>query len=286
MFQKTALIIVSVLGLNGALGQVDTLFPNGGTRWIVGTHIWDGMGDAYDHYKCEILNDSIDTLGYTWSTMIDEQNDTVGLVMVDSGKIYYLSINPMDLGMQSFYDPGIYGMYDFNLELSDTAYFREGYPMIVDSINYTDFLGVSRRTLHLSGMAGWDIWVQGMGSIHGFFHPVFSTFESEASLCSFTGNYVDSLGQSYTLTHGNQILCESIGIEEFETTNPVLKRGNDWTEIQLHHQEVVSIYNMSGVLVFTEMFPEGISRITYSSFSKGLYIIKIGTIHSERISNY
>lgn len=278
-----------VSGLNA---QIDTLYPNGGARWIVGTHTWDGIGEIYGHYKCEITTLMVDTLGFTWNYMIDEQNSNVGLVTLDGPSINYLSIEIMDFGeMQTFYFDGVYEIYKFDLEPGDTAYYRDGYAMVVDSINFENPWGVPRRTFHMSHDFGEsDVWIQGIGSIHGFFHPVFSNFESSDDICSFTGDYIDSLNQPYNIVHGNPVICESIGIATTEESEIAIYPNpfSDYTTLyfrqaltNLYH---ITIHDQLGHLICSINEVTGSSlQIQRNQLNTGIYFLSLTECGTENL---
>ncbi|MBK8926538.1 MAG: hypothetical protein IPM74_11670 [Crocinitomicaceae bacterium] len=127
----TAITLWSFCHLSNA--QSDTLFPNISAKWIVGASSWDGSGSISSFYKCTMLNDTIDTLGFFWHSMTDQFGIDRGCVRADSGKVYYLGYSNFSFGTGGGFMSSIpYLMYDFTLNAGDTAYFDSSIPQIID----------------------------------------------------------------------------------------------------------------------------------------------------------
>jgi hypothetical protein len=260
--------------------QSDTLFPNIAAYWNVKSVTYD-PGTFYGSYKCFLLSDDFDTLGKTWSTMIDDGWNNIGWVAVDSGCVYYKATGPIGNGLGDVYDdPSVYKMYDFNLEVGDTAYYDDGYPMVIQNITISTFLGIPKRTFELStGQGHEDTWVEGLGSTDGFFRPVFTSFETDFSLCFFNGEYVDSLGVTYSLAYDNPDECENLSVEipDHVTTFTV---GDDWVSIDSPESSELVVYAITGNVVLRSNINEGKTTVDLSDLKPGVYIL-----HSDQNVN-
>jgi hypothetical protein len=285
---RSALVLFSFLTLtNFSFCQNDTIFPNNGASWYVKSVTYD-MGTWYGNYECELLSDTFDSLGYTWSSMVNQNNDTLGWVSVDSGKVYYKGESWVGSGLGHTYDGDtIFVLYDFTKEIGDTVYSYADGPMIIDDIYLSNFLGISKRTFELSSVSpGYsDIWIEGMGSTSGFFRPFFSVFELEFILCSYNGHYIDSLNNYYDLSYDNPFTCEQLSAEENKIQSQPLF-GSDWIHFNSSEKNQIQVYSISGALILVQDIPAGSFRADLSFLQSGIYLIRIGTDQSYRFAKY
>lgn len=73
--------------------QSDTLFPNVSGSWDMTTTTWDWDGqnmnfEYWSHHLEYFTEPSVEEFGFTWGTVHDG-NGPVGLLAVDSGRVYY-----------------------------------------------------------------------------------------------------------------------------------------------------------------------------------------------------
>ncbi len=288
MCMRSALVLISFFSLtNFSFCQNDTIFPNNGASWYVKSWTYDDPGIQYGHYECEILTDTFDSLGYTWSTMRNGQNDTIGWVAVDSGKVFFRGHGQLSSGLGHLYDADtIMLVYDFNLEVGDTINYAFT-PMVVQSISISNFLGTPKRVFELSSGNGccYDSWIEGMGSTEGFFRPAMTFFELGFILCSFNGHYVDSLSNNYDLSYDSPFTCEQLSAEENKMQSPPLF-GSDWIQVNLSDKNQIQIYSVSGALVHAQEIPAGSFRADLSFLKDGIYLIQIGSDQSYRFVKY
>ena len=185
------------------------------------------------------------------------------MIHIDSGRVYYKALWGPPGGLTVYVSP--YGpsdtttqkLYDFTLSIGDTAYVRDNFHYEVIDIDTTLFLGIPRKTLHLgSGWNEWDTWVEGVGSVNGFFYPWAHLFEASCSMCFFTGHYVDSLGVEYTLTYDNPSTCETLEIEE-NKVHASIRCSGDRIEITSEKTETLKIFSADGRFVYGQKVPVG-----------------------------
>lgn len=113
-------------------------------------------------------------------------------------------------------------LYDFGLNISDTAYFEQNdlnSPVTVESINYESIGGKMRKKLTLSNQ---DTWMQGMGSILHPLWPVMSHFEVNYLVCQVDLQYLNSIDY-YSLYYANNY-CS--GYNSVNTIYPVPPEKN------------------------------------------------------------
>lgn len=264
------------LCINGR-AQEDTLFPNAGAYWEV-KH-WFGYPETiYTGYSVGISPNKMlynDTLWYTTD---------YGYLLIDSPKIYFKSWAPQYNPYLAHQDTMTHLLYDFNLQVGDTAYFDAsgGFPLIVMNIDTSYLLGVPRRALLLGNWGNvMDTWIQGVGSDKGLFYPWSHTFEAGSELCYFMGNYTDSLASSYTLLYDNPQICEELTVDE-----PVVARpcwiGLNQIHFYLESAENAKIYDLSGKLLFAEKIPANEYILSTAFLQTGLYVLQIGNTEPQK----
>lgn len=119
-------------------------------------------------------------------------------------------------------------LYDFGLDVSDTAYFEQNdinFPVIVEAIGYESIGGQMRKKLTLSNQ---DIWIQGMGSIFHPLWPVMSHFEVNYQVCNVDLQYQNSIDY-YSLYYAtnNCLNNNSININFNEDSKKIITKTVD-----------------------------------------------------------
>ena len=129
--------------------------------------------------------------GLDWGIVYQNTIDAVGWIAIDQGRVYYRSSAPFVAGYTSYMDTSVKVLYDFNLQLGDTAYMDQDEPVLVYQIDTVLLEGGPRRRFSLGNG---ETWIEGMGSTEGFLRPFLWIYECAYSLSSFCGDYqrVDS----------------------------------------------------------------------------------------------
>ena len=284
MVMKNLLAILTLTCSLHTFAQNDYWFPNNGGHWEMKT--------SYG-YPNSIWNDYSVTLeDTTWL-----YNDTLwyscdyGLIHIDSGCVYFKALWGPPGGLTVYISPPgpsdtiTQLLYDFNLNIGDTAYVNsENFTLTVIDIDTTNFLGIPRKTIHIGfGNNEWDTWVAGLGSVHGFFYPWAHTFEASCDLCFFTGFYSDTVGTQYSLSFDNPSTCETLELN-LNPPEPEVKTrcGLRKIWITLKKPEKMEIYSSDGKLVYRHLLPVGESVFEFDFLERGAYIIKIGSNYSEK----
>lgn len=163
-----------------AIGQTDVTFPNVSAQF---EEVWlcmtpnNGQYYMYETYQYS-AEPSIDSLGFTWGLL-----GNYHMIAIDGPKILMISES---------YPDSILTLYDFSLQMGDTAYFDMYYTndhVTVTSMDTLEIQGRLRKRFFLSNE---DIWIEGIGSLLGLFRPIWEiplgcghfTYE-------FCANYVD-----------------------------------------------------------------------------------------------
>ncbi|MCH2233681.1 MAG: T9SS type A sorting domain-containing protein [Crocinitomicaceae bacterium] len=281
---KNYTLILLLLTGSFTQAQDDTTFANNSAYWNVKTWTYGIFDIEYGGYSCEMLNVTVDTLGHQWKSLVNGSSDLVGLVRIDAGKVIYQGINTIGFGLgHSHEGDTLVEMYDFNLEVG-AAY--PGYePLYLDSITTTNFLGVPKRTFHWSDGTGGaeDTWIEGMGSVNGFFRPVMSSFELGFNLCLYDGEYTDSLDVDYSLNYDNPSTCETLSVNPIEHEIRFTK-GPNWIQFETKESLPLSIYNLNGQLMYNEQLGSGVSFLELDFLNSGVYVVNVGNYFFEKVA--
>lgn len=187
--------------------QSDTLFPNVSGSWDMTTTTWDWDGqnmnfEYWSHHLEYFAEPSVEEFGFTWGTVHDG-NGPVGLLAVDSGRVYYRGTAFYDAGWGGggYGDTTLRVLYDFHLGVGDTAYIQNafsgppGWAAEVMSIDTVFLGGFPRQRFMLSNG---DVWVEGVGSMEGLLRPFLELFENMFTLDAYCGEFMTAGLVSYT----------------------------------------------------------------------------------------
>jgi hypothetical protein len=208
-----------------------------------------------------------------------------GFIREESDVVYYKRI---------YYDAeGI--LYDFNLEAGDTTYIINEYcdeqMVVITDIDTIEYYGVERKRWTLTSWwgGGEDYWLEGIGSICGPVHTLFSDciFDVWFELLCFHEN--DTL--FYILPGEDECFQTSIGIGENAVECHIIIKPNPVIHGQFFvlqcDKEIdkVEIYNSAGVIA--GHYLPGLQksmRISTEPLKAGLYLIKIKTKENQIVS--
>ena len=150
---QRASFIIGVLLLLGPLQAQDPpVLPDISGSWDMTTTTWNFDGTnmnfsyfdhhlAYDTAVTEVLNDTL------WYAVFDGLNNQVGWLTIQANKVFFRSTALYDNGYGGYEDPATRLLYDFSLDLHDTAYFDSEMPEIPVTVEAKD-------TVYLGGLHG------------------------------------------------------------------------------------------------------------------------------------
>jgi hypothetical protein len=179
---------LGTLVLSGLSAQNDTIFPNVNGSWHYTEFYYLGNGDppeALNSWSQDYAAEpSFELGGFHWGSL-EEQGGTIGRIAVDSGRVYFRALVGWDMDTNL-----VHVLYDFNLNLGDTAYMTcDGFAAEVYSVDTTLLSGRARRRFQLSNG---DLWIEGVGSAGGLLVPLFCPcVECSYSIQEFCGTYID-----------------------------------------------------------------------------------------------
>lgn len=211
---------------------------------------------------------------YTWSVDPVVEVDSlhwsafgpdIGLVAVSHDRIYFR-------GDHFLVQDSTVLLYDFSLTVGDTAYcdflYLENHSIVV-SIDTLTISGQQRLRFFLNNE---DIWVQGIGSLMGFFRPIepVSLGCSFADL-SFCGYYLNDEGEPYTI-------CTDFGLtqEEVRLDRVMISAGpsvGDFLVQGTRSGTRFMIVDGRGAFVQTGQFSETMTRLQLGEVPPGLYLL-------------
>ena len=237
--------------------------------------------------------------GYQGDTLIDNEqwfklystNDSLfqnnliyqGFTRAENNTILYLNtLNQIDT------------LYDFNLEIGDSVLFKlygmypEWIPVInIDSVQLS---GVFYRRLKFAepDMIAFDVlnevWIEGIGSIHGPLFPEFPVkFSQEMPdsmflTCTYSDNQQIWQHLSYTSCYINIVLNTKIKEILNFTIYPNPAIGSVYVNCIDKKGFKIQLFNMLGASVLQRELISDSNEIDLSALSKGIYIIQLSSI--------
>jgi len=205
-----------------------------------------------------------------------------GLLREDSNIVYYI---PPDK------NEGV--LYDFNLEIGDTAYvnnmFCNNIPIYVIDIDTVEYLGTSRKRWIL-GEDGYvhEFWVEGIGSLNGPLHTKFMyciVCPYWELLCYHFNDTLEYKMFGQTDCYQNTVgMTENYKESDFLIIPNPVKKGDNINIKTNSIPSIISVFNSAGLLINT-INPENNNkiRIETNTYKPGLYFVTIKT-KENRIS--
>ena len=212
---RSSLIAILLLIAGRTSAQNDTIFPNGSGGWANFSGYWewtdyyvDGIGGPWNVTQAAIYRaePAFEQEGLSWGTIFENvpygstSYIPEGRIAVDSGRVYFRPIVTHALGGY-FTDTLSRSMYDFNLQVGDTAYVGYFGTEVVLSIDTVYLSGRPRPRLNLTDG---EQWVAGMGSTRGLMWQFMGDCEcGPSALNTFCGWFVDADSVQYDICTDN-----------------------------------------------------------------------------------
>lgn len=288
---KIAMIISILLLPSILLGQIINHFDNIDSRWSVAKTY-----PAANQQNPNFVATTTIIYGFQGDTLINSeqwfklysssdslfQNDLVycGLLREQNNKVFYLdTLNQLDT------------LYDFSLNVGDSALFEINgvYPEWIEVINI-DSIQINgdyykRLKFNEPTMNGFDelneIWIEGIGSIHGTLFPNFPIKFSEEMpdsmivTCTFSNNQQVWQHQSYQNCYVNIVLnLENFELKDFKIyPNPFT--DNIYIENICKRQCEITILNNLGQTIKKFQVNNDKQIIDLAELEVGFYYMKI-----------
>jgi hypothetical protein len=189
------LLIAFVIGGPLCHGQNDTIFPNANAEFQLAWPCMEPPNNPYTAYENHTFEaqPSIFMDGLDWGTV--DPPGGMGLIAVDGLRVLYHGVDGQHIPAGT-----TVVLYDFGLEIGDTAYWDAyygfGHALLVQ-IDTISVLGRDRRHFTLNNG---DHWLEGIGSLMGLFRPLYQTPLGCADpTFTYCANYVDDDAVSYTV---------------------------------------------------------------------------------------
>ena len=265
--------------------QQETAFPNEYATWDIGSS-WIEIGDPPAGNQLYTRLDQIEAV-------LMESSDSLMMLYYDGMPIgdYYSTTDKVYFKFISHYRPfnfdfnvdtGVYyPLYDFTLEVGDTAYpdsYGAGPPyyITVDSITMEEHNGAMLKHFHLSNS---DIIIEKIGSIEGLFRPYSSSFEMNQTLCSYGGSFVtgnSGTGYSYSI---EDCLPSGMGLENYELNSLTAYPNPADNLMQVTSSFPIStcrVYSTIGTMVkIPTEIQENNLELVVSGLSSGSYFLEL-----------
>lgn len=280
-----------LLGLQNASSQVIPVFPNAFfDQNVIGIN-YDGM-DGFVIMDDSYHADSYDSAYYAgdWWRIIRAENytDTLGYYRVEGEKVYYKNMGMM----VEVIDTVPFVIYDFGLTLGDTAYVveEEGFIhyVVVSQIQTSTIFGTPVMKLEMQSEFGFgDTWIYGMGSEYGFFYRWMNHFETVYSVCDFVANNLDTVNGFSQYSHSpSGYPCNLNTGELSENSGVQVHYYQEYMNINLALEDILYIYDSSGKLIWQEHLFAGFNEIATGGLAKGIYLVRIGDVFSDKFVRF
>ena len=291
---KNLLNLILVLFATLSYSQSETILVDAKASWNV-AHSYPNSNSENPNFietKTKVYGFVGDTLidGQTWLKLYDSPDSTF------SSKLTYLGNLKEESGIVLFMDTldAIDTLYNFNLQVGDSVLYDFGTVssyLQIESIDSIEIDGEYHKRFHFeepnySPMVLSEMWIEGIGSIHGPLFPKYpQLFETEQPdsldlICYKLDESVVWNNDSYESCYINIVLSTRV-LKKTQMQiypNPVSDvlciRSNNKHKIQ-----AVSIFNMEGILIKT--FYDKFTELNIKNIASGLYIVKIQSEEKE-----
>jgi hypothetical protein len=252
----------------------DSIYPNLEAYFIYEEYF--NSGDSItseslliEQLKYRVFNDSL----------IVRNPDTLCILVLDSIQVYYKLNN----------DTSFHLLYDFSLEIGDTAYydnFLQEYAIVIDTLAYSEPIisGIHPKIMQLSNG---DEWLRGIGSLRHPFRPIASQSLINYNVC-YSQIYFsnDSLIQNnlYEQYLYKRQYC-AVGVKNNISLNnvkifpnPIKNNFSIETSENIKINQI-KIYNLSGQEVFNNVITQSQIQINIAlpNLPNGMYVVNIQT---------
>jgi hypothetical protein len=291
--KKTILILAFLLSFSEMLiAQNDSIFPNLRGEWE--QKYWFNIIEPspfFGKFILKKIDENYDTMGlYSFKLEQNFEELLIAKLYSDSLKVYvkkatneeYID-NFQSILNINFSDEYMI-LYDFSLEIGDTAYFSslENDFIRVYNIDTLIINDEKRKKYYLT--PGIDTWIQGLGSIRHPLYPIIynSCFECYPIICNATLEFdgpslIDTFNYIEPFNY-----CEFINMKENDLNsfklypNPLYL---DKLKIEIEEEiETIKIYDSKlNVLVHSLNICKKNEEIDLSNYSSGLFFIEIKT---------
>ncbi len=190
--------------------QSDRYFPNVSAELTLTWPCMDPNFGPYTSWEFYTFTaqPSVELEGMNWGQL--DPPGSLGLITVDGDRVLYHGLTwnhaPPDTTVV---------LYDFGLAVGDTAYWDAYYGFgnaIIQSVDMIQVVGRSRKRFHLNNG---DTWLEGIGSLMGFFRPWYETpLGCDNPTYSYCADYVDEDGVAYTIC--SEDISLGLGVENVE----------------------------------------------------------------------
>ncbi len=266
---KSLYLLFTFLSFNGT-AQNDSLLPNLEAGYQYYTYeINNPPGQQWEFFSFSTYNFSLE------DTLTIYTSAPVGQIIMEGNKVY-AKIEYLYGELEGDYSQDFHLLYDYDLQIGDTAYHKNGFgPAVLDNITSFDLNGHLVPHFHFSNG---DSWIKGIGSTRHPLFPFVREFEISYLYCYSAGYYAgDSPIDFYAYYPGStNPYCQLTVPENEEKPEINVAPNPTQTRLNVLNTKVVpkriEIYTMNGQLL---AFNDNCDSIAVKSLASGVYFVKI-----------
>jgi hypothetical protein len=280
--KKLIIVFLSCLGLLSARAQTYYPFPDSGAVWTVFFEYQSSPTNYSASYWIYELGGDTVIGAYTYNK-ITGSNGTIGGIRNDSAnqKVYFAG----DFEQNSYTDTIL---YDFSLNVGDTAYFDMGQSqwITVSAVDSVLIQGNYHKRISLNVWSN-DEWVTGIGSLSTPFAPLTFEFEWNNTLNCLQDNTTmiyqrGMFPTSCTAWHGwvpaycGLTSVAPVGENDFSVL--LQYREENLFSVSIKNAEgdcLVEIYDATGKKVRENSGIQSSIEMDLQSIAPGLYVLKV-----------
>lgn len=231
---------------------------------------YDTYAGPPPHYSklYRFSNDTI--IGSDLFMEIEVSSDSINWV----GGQLFLTEDTLEQKVFLWYNDSVYLLYDFSLELGDTAFIYNPLygintiSMVVTDVDSVILLGKYHKTLEFNYL---DFWIEGIGNVHGLLFPgVELVGMSETLVCYYFEDILIYKNDQYPAC-----FFHSAGLSDNEIVVEVLFENNICKINSPKIIQHVTVFNPIGKLIVEKPYKSRQISVDLQSQNTGMYFINL-----------
>ena len=252
--------------------QTNNTIVNDGSTWsVVNRNPITGIFMSTDYYYFDgdsIIGTHSYKKMFSCNDLLHENCSYEGLLREENQKTYFRTNSGTE-----------FLIYDFSLEEGMSFEFihpflQDTFMLSVQEVDFVEITGTQKKRIQLTG-CGADTWIEGIGHLDGILYPIDYCLLGNLPylLCYYENNELIYKNPEYSeCYYDNTTAIQTIAIYDCEIyPNPI----DDILTISVSNNTIsrIEILDITGKIVYSQGYKD--RNINISSFSKGLYLLKV-----------